>query len=178
MTRKLREYLLVMELTSPHGVFGSMRFRALGEDLDRWRKPSTLVLLNPREEPVRSLEVRLEGAAKSAHVWLEGVETREAADKLRGYFLAQKREEAEPLPEGRYYVCDLLGCEVVLENGDKVGVLRDILQNTNRDVYVVKRDGKKDVLFPLLDDTLQEVDIAGGCIVVRLPDGLLEVYDD
>ena len=61
------------------------------------------------------------------------------------------------LDEGRYFIEDLLGCLVVLSNGNKVGTVVDILQYGAADVYMC--EGEKNVSFPFLKDLVLAVDI-------------------
>lgn len=176
--RSLRPYLLSAQLTSPHGVMGACKIRMLGNDLERFKAIREAYLLSPNEEVLRKVKLQIRGEGKSYIAIFPDVNTREQAEQLRNCFIAFKREDAPALPEGRYYVCDLLNCTVYLAaNGEELGRLKDILQNTIQDVYVVSRPGKKDLLFPCLPHTLVHVDIDVGEIHVVLPDGLLEIYE-
>ena len=52
------------------------------------------------------------------------------------------------LPEGEYYVRDLIGMEAVLEDGSHLGTVTDVIQNTAQDIFEVETDEGKQVLIP------------------------------
>ena len=68
------------------------------------------------------------------------------------------REHAVKLPEGRYFVADMIGCEVYDTNGAYCGRLTDVLETGANDVYVIK--GEKRLMIPALKKLLKEVDVA------------------
>ncbi|MER3460786.1 MAG: 16S rRNA processing protein RimM, partial [candidate division GAL15 bacterium] len=106
-------------------------------------------------------------------VKLEGVEDRTAAERLRGAAVCVPRSGRVPLPEGTYYVDDLLGSEVVTEEGRALGRLEEVLRGQAHDVYVVP-DGRREVLLPAVREVVGEVSVDGRRITVRLPPGLEE----
>lgn len=80
--------------------------------------------------------------------------------------------EKEELEEDRYYVEDLIGSEVIDKKYGPVGVLKDVLQNPAHDIYVVDRDGEE-LLIPVVDEFIAEVDIDKKQIHVHLIEGFL-----
>ena len=108
---------------------------------------------------------------------LAGVEDRDAAEALRGRELFVPRAEAAPLPEGRYYIADLIGMQVVDEAGRELGRLADVMQAGGNDVYEVR--GKRTFRFPALKRALRAVDVEGARM--ELDSAALSeiaVYDD
>lgn len=175
--RILRPYLCSAQLVGAHGIRGALRFRLLGNDPEGFAERTQFHLLSPSEEYLHPVQVQVQSLPPHPVLQIADIHTREEAEALRWHYLATARTEA-PLPEGRYYVCDLIGCSVWLEDENQLlGTLREILQHTSQDVYVVSRPGKKDLLFPLVEGTLCSVDLAGGVLRVRLPEGLIEIYD-
>src|SRR5690606_33128124 len=82
-------------------------------------------------------------------VKLAGVSDRDAAEALRGVLVQVPREDAVPLPEGSYYVFDLVGCDVVTTEGTLLGQIADVLQTGANDVYQVRDDTTgKEILLP------------------------------
>ena len=68
------------------------------------------------------------------------------------------REHAVKLPEGRYFVADMIGCDVYDTNGAYYGKLTDVLETGANDVYVIQ--GEKQLMVPALRKLLKEVDVA------------------
>ena len=95
----------------------------------------------------------------------------EEAEKLKNAVLLVPREELGELPEGVYYIADLIGCEVFDKNG-KIGDLADVFGTGSNDVYDIKREGKKNLLVPIIDGVLENVDIENKKIIIEIPKGL------
>lgn len=100
---------------------------------------------------------------------LDGVDDRDAAEALRGAELQVAAADLPPLPEGRYYLHQIVGLRVLTEDGRELGKVDDVLQNAANDVYVVGQ-----YLIPALREVVREVDLAGGRMVVRPLPGLLD----
>lgn len=104
----------------------------------------------------------------------DGVNSIEAAEGLKNTVLSVPREALGELPDGVYFVADLLGLTVRDETCE-YGKISDVLQNGGADIYVVARPGQKDLLVPVHPEIVKSVDIAGGTVTVTLPEGLLEL---
>jgi 16S rRNA processing protein RimM len=92
-------------------------------------------------------------------VRLTGVESREAAEALRGSTL-ELEAAALPEPEAEaFYVFDLVGCEVT-SAGARIGVVRDVLDRPANDVLVVDR-GTGELLVPFIAEAVPLVDVPG-----------------
>lgn len=104
-------------------------------------------------------------------VKFEGIDTIEEAEKFKNAVLMASRSELGELPEGVYYIADLVGCEIFDESG-KIGVLADVFTAGASDVYDIKREGKKNLLVPVIDGVLKSVDIGGKRIDIKIPEGL------
>lgn len=94
------------------------------------------------------------------------------AEKLKNQVLYAERSALGELPEGVYYIADLIGLSVRKETGEGVGKIKDVLQTGANDIYVVAREGAKDLLVPVIPNVVLSVDIDGGEVTVSLPDGL------
>ncbi len=105
---------------------------------------------------------------------LEGINHINDAEKYRGKILFVPREDLGELPEGTYYICDLLGCSVETDEGILLGKISDIIKTGSNDVYVVENDAKKQVLIPVIDEVIKSVDIENKRIVVHPLKGLID----
>ena len=105
-------------------------------------------------------------------VKFSGIDDINDAEKLKNQVLTTDREELPKLPEGVYYITDLLGCDVVLKDGEKVGILSDVLPTGSNDVYVVKREDKKDLLLPVIEQVVLDVNIDEKKVTVNIMEGL------
>jgi len=138
---------------------------------DRFRQLER-AFLGREEDNLREVEVAwARPRGRDVVVKFVGVDSPEEARKLQGESVWVPREEAVPLEEGSYYIPDLLGMEVVDEEGEVLGVLEDVWALPANDVYVVRRGGKE-VLLPATEEVVREVDVKARRIVVRLLEGL------
>ena len=84
------------------------------------------------------------------------------------------RENAVKLKKDEYFICDMIGAKVVTEEGENFGVLDEVLLTGANDVYVVKREGKKEVLLPAIKECILNVDLEEKVITIHVMKGLLE----
>ena len=106
---------------------------------------------------------------------LAGISDRDGAEAVRGKELFITESDLPELPEGQYYIRDLIGMTVKEENGEILGKVSDVLQNTAQDIFEVENaDGRK-ILIPKVDQFVLEIDKAAGKIRVRLIEGMLDL---
>lgn len=106
--------------------------------------------------------------------WLvrfEGVESRTDAETLHGAELTIRRDQVAQLPEGRFYRFELVGLTAVTPEGTTLGRVDEVFATGANDVLIV-RGAHGEILIPLLDTVLREVDAQGGRIVLSPPPGL------
>ena len=102
--------------------------------------------------------------------FLEGVDDVNAAMALKGRTVFIDRTGVE-LPEGRHFIADLLGLEVIdAATGEKIGVVADVLTPPAHEVYVVK--GQHEYMIPAVDEFLAETNVEGGYLKVNLIEGM------
>lgn len=174
----MNDYIIIGKLIGAHGVRGEVKVFPITDDVRRFSSISECMLLSQAEKFLRTVKVtgkRITG--ETVLVCFDGISDRDEAQKLNGLFLSVKREEAAPLPQGRYYVSDMIGCKVSDTEHGLLGVVSDVLQTGSNDVIVVKRTGKPDLLIPYLKSVVTEVDVFSKTISAILPDGLYEIYD-
>ncbi|MCH8989340.1 MAG: 16S rRNA processing protein RimM [Chloroflexi bacterium] len=104
-------------------------------------------------------------------IWFRGIRDRGQAQRLAGLWLCVAQSEVPSAEEGEYFHYQLIGLKVRTVDGEDLGELAEILETGSNDVYVVAGlDGE--ILVPALSRVVREIDIAGGLMVVDLPEGL------
>ena len=106
---------------------------------------------------------------------LEGADDRNAAEALRGKELYITEDDLPELPEGQYYVRDLIGMSVTEEDGNLLGHVTDVLQNTAQDIFEVESENGKKLLIPKVDQFVLDIDAEKREITVRLIEGMLDL---
>jgi 16S rRNA processing protein RimM len=158
------------------GLKGELRVLPFAESPDRFLALEGCYVLSPDAPDAgefRRLEsVRFQGGVPILK--LEGADEITEASGLVGRLLAVKEEEVRPLPNGEFYVWQLLGCRVVTEDGREVGVLSDVESGPSQDLWVV-RHAHGEHLVPAVTEIIIRVDLSAKEIIIRPPDGLLDL---
>lgn len=153
----MKEYLCIGQIVKPQGIKGEVKVRPFTDSLDRFLDLKKVWLGEGGDlVQVRAARVR----ERYAYLALEGVPDRNAAEGLRNVELYVDRANAIPLPEGRYFIVDLIGLAVVDEAGNPMGTLVDIIQAGGNDVYEVR--GPRNFRFPAVKKAILSVDLEAG----------------
>lgn len=134
-------------------------------------EPRDVTLVSPDgDRSVVRLHAR-SGAGKRVLARIAGVDTPEAAEALRGYHVVVDRSVLAPLPDGEYYLHDLLELPVFDASGRTLGTLADVVAG-DKDIWVIDTpDGEAFVIAS--PENVLEVDVPGRRIV--LADGAIDV---
>ena len=167
----LSEYLLIGEVLRPQGVKGQVKVRPDTDDPERFLDLNQVFLKQGdgyTAAPVADVSVRDDGV----YLRLQNAQTRDEAEKQRGWMLYIDREHARPLAENETFICDLIGCRAVDTQGNELGTVKDVLQPGGNDVYVIKTS-RGEMLLPALKHVIPTVDVKNGLVTVdekRLPE--------
>ncbi len=151
--------LVIGKIVKPQGIRGEVKAIPYTDDAEIFKKIPHVYI---EEREYKILGARTAGGM--AYLSLRGVPDRNAAELLREKELCIPREEAPAPDEGRYYIADLLGSEVVDENGELLGVLKEI-RSAATDIYTLEKEGKE-ILFPAAAGVVISVDANAKKIVV------------
>lgn len=170
------DLVVIGEVTRPHGVRGAVRVTLQTDRPERFDALRECVLWEPATDArtparIRSVQHQGEDAVVLA---LAGWETPEAARALVGRLIALPREQALPAPPGHAYPWQLAGCRVELEDGRLVGELTRVEPSPGHDLWVV-RGAEREHLIPAVPEIIWEVDLQARRVVIRPPEGLLEI---
>jgi 16S rRNA processing protein RimM len=105
-------------------------------------------------------------------VRFESFSNRNDAESLRGHLLTIPLAEVPPLPEGQFYHYQLLDMAVRTDSGEDLGHVKSILVAPANDVYVVEKEGQRDLLIPALANVVLDVDLTSNQMTVHLLEGL------
>ncbi|MFQ5433041.1 MAG: ribosome maturation factor RimM [Nitrospinota bacterium] len=157
----------------PHGVNGELKFDPyLPNDADPGDISRGLVKSSPGNE---EREIIIASGRAAGRLWLlrpDGVNSPEEAAGFTNREFWIKRSQLSPLPEGEYFSQDIMGCGVIDEDDNEIGVVDDVIQTGANDVWQIARTGGGEVLIPVIPEVVRNVDVENRKIVVRLMDGL------
>jgi 16S rRNA processing protein RimM len=137
----------------------------------RTLEPNSAVWLGPEQRPARVHSLRPHRTGFL--LYLHGCGDRETAEAFRDHELQVRLQDTAPLPEGVYYHWQILGLQVLTEEGQPLGEVVEILETGANDVYVVRDAQGGETLLPAIGSVIIQVDESAGKIVVRPLPGLL-----
>jgi len=155
-----------------HGLRGAVRVRRDNPDSD----PELVQRLfmerdgTMAEHRVRSSARAGRGALK---VELEGIETVDQAQALRGTELYVAIDDLPPAQDNEFYYYQVIGLPVETTGGRLLGCIDEIFFNGANDVWVVK-NGTGEVLIPVIDDVVRRIDLEGRRVIIEAIPGLLD----
>jgi 16S rRNA processing protein RimM len=165
--------ITVGKILGPVGLRGEVKIFALTNFPERFDRLTDVIVetADDRHQAIRIERVRY--GPRYVYATFSGLTSVEKVDFLRGAFIQIPEEERLLLPEGSYYQSELIGLDVVLEDGTHVGTLEEIYETGSNDIYAV-RSGKREVLIPALRKFVKSVDITQNRMVITPVEGLIE----
>lgn len=104
---------------------------------------------------------------------LAGIDDRNAAEAMKNKDVFITEDDLEELPEDTFYIRELIGMTVEdEETGRIIGTLKDVLQPSSQDIYVVKREEGGDIMIPAVKEFIREVSPEERIVRVGLIEGM------
>ncbi len=156
----MEQKISIGAVLKPQGIRGEIKVKVFldsAEDLKNFRR----VFVGGEEFQIMS--VRAQG--EFAYVVLRGIADRNAAELLRGKDIEVYHGELPEPPDGRYYIADLTGCEVVTANGEAIGTVASVTP-AKTDVYTLETP-KGEVSFAAAEGVIESVDVENKRITVN-----------
>lgn len=161
------EFLTVGRIVGPQGIRGELKVEPTTDFPQRF---------------ATGAELRVQGRllAVESSRWQRGyvilklatIDSIDEAEKLRGQSLEVPNSSAQTLPQGQYYVYQIVGLEVWTTAGEHLGEVAEVAPTGSNDVYVV-RGPRGELLIPAIEDVVKEIDLERGRITIEAVEGLL-----
>ena len=171
----IKEYLEIGEIVGAHSIHGEVRVNPWCDSPQFIKKFKTLYFDSKGQKSVKVISARPHGNV--VLLKLEGVDTVEQAQKLRGKVLWMKRSDAK-LPKGSWFIAELIDCNVFDADDESIcyGVLTDVSETGANDVWHITKNGKE-YLIPAIPDVVIETDVAENKILIRPLKGIFDDED-
>ena len=167
-----KERLEVGQIVNTFGIKGFVKIYPYVDDISRFDDLKYVYVKNKKfENELQIKEVKYQ--KNMVLIKFKGIETVEQAEKLKNSIVEIDRKDAIPLEEGQYFIADLLGLDVFLDTGEKLGILEDIYNTGSSDIYVVKNELGKQFLLPYIDEVIKEINLEKERITVHIIEGLI-----
>lgn len=163
--------VIIGEVLKPQGVQGELKVYPITDDPARFQQLKKIMVSDGKTtDTLRINSVRIDPKGL-VFLTIEGISTREEAEKYRGYTVKIDLTEVPPLKD-RWYYFELEGM-LVYENDELLGTLTKVLETGANDVYLVSSE-EREILVPALKTVVKNVDVPGKRMDVILPPGLLD----
>mgnify|MGYP002539641094 CR=1 FL=1 len=164
-----QDMLEIGKVVNTHGIRGEIKIQPWCDDPTIYDHLEYIYINGRRYEIIRN---RLHKNCEI--VAIEGIEHIEQAETLRNQIVTIEREALGVLPEGTYYIADLLGLTVKTLEGELLGIIEEVIHTGSNDVYVLKSENPNPILIPVIDQVVKEVNIEAGYVLVELLEGLID----
>jgi 16S rRNA processing protein RimM len=160
------ELVIIGRVVKPQGRRGEVLVHPLSDRPERFPTLERAVLTGSGTE-AREIRVTSSWPHKGRHVLkIEGVDSIDEAELLRGSELGLAEEELEPLPEGSFYHYQLKGLQVATGEGGEVGEVVDVMETGAGAPVLVVRGAAGETLVPLADEFVKTIDLAGSRMII------------
>ena len=163
------EYIAIGQVLAPWGNKGKVKVNVTTDFPQRF-VPSSQVYINRRSMIIDSAEWH----KGRVIIKIDILNSIEEAQKLRGQTIEIHRSQLKPLPEGHYYLFQIIGLMVSTTQGEPLGRITEILTTEGNDTYVVKGN-RGETLIPAISDVIRSVDLDQGQMVIDPIEGLLSL---
>ena len=166
------KYLELGQIVNTFGIKGQVKVMPFTDDIKKFDKLKEIYIEKKHELKLFQIE-KVNYSKNMVILKLKGIETPEEAERLRNSYLKINRKDAKKLPEGTYYIADLIGLDVYTDENKVLGKVDYIYNAGSSDIYVVKDEQGKEILLPAIKEVLKQVDLENKKIIVHIIKGLI-----
>lgn len=171
----MEDLLRVGVITSTHGLAGEVKVYPTTDEPMRFKKCRNYILKTEKE----TFPVEVTGVKFFKNMVILKMKEFCNINEVQPYLSAElyvTRENALPLKEGEYYICDLIGLTVEEDaTRRRIGVITDVIKTAANDVYEITDDQGKKYLFPVIPECILKVDLAAKTVTAHVMKGLLDL---
>jgi 16S rRNA processing protein RimM len=169
----MEDLLQVGAITQTHGIHGEVKVFPTTDDVKRFKKLKDVILDTGKEK----ITLEIEGVRffkNLAILKFKGFDNINDIEKYKGKCLYVTRENAVKLKRDEYFIADLIGLKVYNEDDNYLGELVNVIETGANDVYEVKFENGREVLFPAIKQCILDVDMDNRKMKVHIMPGLLD----
>lgn len=168
------QFYTVGKIVNTHGLKGELKILPNTDFAEeRFAKGSKLYIFMPHEAEGHAVTVSSSRLHKNVYITkFEKYDHINDVERYKGGLLKVSEQERSELNEDEYYYSDIVGCDVVTDEGEHLGVISEILAPGANDVWVVKAERGDDILLPVIDDVVLDVEVSAKKVTVHLLEGL------
>lgn len=164
-------YFVIGDIVNTQGIKGEMRVIPCVDDVTRFELLDK-VYVDKRGKITEYDVENIRYHKQFVLLKLKGIDDMTSAEMLKGSVVKITEDMAVPCEEGEYYIKDLYDMTVFTDEGEELGVIKDILFTGANDVYVIGQEKGKDILIPAIKQVVLDVDVENKKMTIHLLEGL------
>lgn len=168
----MEDFFRVGVIANTHGIRGEVKIFPTTDDVKRFDYLKE-AYIDAGKEKIKVEVSNVRYFKNLVIMKFKGIDNINDIERYKGKDLLVTRENALPLEEGEYYLADIIGANVYTEDGNLFGSLEDVIETGANLVYSVQHEGKE-VLLPVIDDCVKEVNVEEKKVIVHIMKGLLD----
>ncbi len=170
----MEDYFNIGIIVNTHGIRGEVKIKPTTDEPKRFELlKSVMVDLNNTIKSYTLKHIKYHKQLIIAQ--FNELTTMNDAEGLKGGIIKIPRSSALPLEDNEFYVSDLIGLKVKTVEQEVLGKISDVIFTGGNDVYVVKSEGKKDLLIPAIKECVKTIDLTQKIMLVEVMKGLLDL---
>jgi 16S rRNA processing protein RimM len=163
-------FLVIGKIRRPHGVMGDLLVETQSGFPDQML-PGMQIYIGDDHFPVKITRNR--NHKDGVLLGFEGFNTPEQVGKFRNQWVYSTGVKRKRLSKGEYFHRELIGLDVVDDQGRFLGKITQILETGANDVYVVENTSANEILLPAIPDVISKIDLKSKKMIVHLLPGLI-----
>jgi 16S rRNA processing protein RimM len=175
----VQDLIAVGSIVKAFGIKGDMIVHPLTDAPERFRSlrrvylvPASVADGSADGEPVTTEIIAVQIDPRGVRITCTCAPDRTAAETFVGFLVMIPPEEAVTLPDGTFFVHQLIGFNAVDEEGTPLGTLTDVLRFPAHDVYVIGAAGQRDLLVPAVREFVRSIDLSTRTMTLRVIEGM------
>lgn len=167
MAQHPMQFVALAAIASSHGVHGRVKLKLFSESLESFKALTPHCIYENGD--ALSIKVTSESAGMPVAT-IDGVKNRNASDLLRGKLIGVHRKNLPEINDNNFYHTDLIGLQVLDENGTAIGTTTSIDNFGAGDIVSIALNNGQEEMLPLTDNFFPEIDLNAGTATAILPD--------
>ena len=168
----MEDFLQVGVITATHGIRGEVKVFPTTDDPERFLDLETVYLDTGREKKLLTIS-SVKFFKQFVILKFKGIDNINDIERYKRCPLLVERKDAVALEEDEYFIADMIGIQVVTEDDEPFGTLKDVMETGANDVYVIDTEEHGEVLVPAIRECILDVDIENQKMKIHLMDGLI-----
>jgi len=169
----MEQLLQVGVITQTHGVHGEVKVFPTTDDPERFLDLEYVFLDTGREKKKLTIQ-SVKFFKQFVILKFKGINNINDIEKYKRCPLLVDRENAVELEEDEYFIADMIGMDVLTEDGELFGTLKDVIETGANDVYIINSKKHGEVLIPAIKECILDVNVKESRMLVHLMEGLIE----